>query len=199
MHTAAYYTGALYCYCCCRCCCDIISALQPFCFFFPLLSLTFTHTLRYSAFLNPLTYTSACSYFTFFEYSCRHFTLPHLVAVHRYTLIYTNSFSSYLHTHTHTYLLTSIVRRIRITLSGSKAKHQHNPNPHTLTSAHNAPLTHLKKHVHTHTHLPLLPSNYVTMLIPRQRIKIALRLWMPVLMLRIVVAHTLVMYERRSH
>lgn len=33
------------------------------------------------------------------------------------------------------------------------------------------------------------------MLIPRQRIKIALRLWMPVLVLRIVVAQPLVTYQ----
>lgn len=33
------------------------------------------------------------------------------------------------------------------------------------------------------------------MLIPRQRIRIALRLWMPVLVLRIVAAHSLVKYD----
>ncbi|MEQ2295555.1 Mitogen-activated protein kinase kinase kinase kinase 4 [Ameca splendens] len=37
------------------------------------------------------------------------------------------------------------------------------------------------------------------MLIPRQRIKIALRLWMPVLMLRIVVAHTPILGPIHPH
>lgn len=71
--------------------------------------------------------------------------------------------------------------------------HTHSPS-HSKCTTRPLKETHTNTRTHTLKHLPLLPANYVTMLIPRQRIKIALRLWMPVLMLRIVVAHTLVMY-----
>lgn len=105
--------------------------------------------------------------------SSRHFTL--LKALHLYSDIHL-LLSAYLPTHTDFYFLVTV------------RENSQNKPPHIHLQAPKAPLTHLKEH--THKHFPLLAANYVTMLIPRQRIKIALRLWMPVLMLRIVVAHT---------
>lgn len=53
----------------------------------------------------------------------------------------------------------------------------------------------LKKHMHTHTLGLWFGEKDARMVIPRERIKIALRLWMPVLVLRIVVVQPLVTYQ----
>lgn len=137
-----------------------------------------------------LTHTSTSSS-AIFEKSWGRFTLSSFllscIFILRHTLLNTHA-RLLTHTHLHHYPFTSLIQFTYW-------------QTHTLSvTLKNATLAHLKKHTQTLTHarthkrLPLLPANYVTMLIPRQRIKIALRLWMPVLMLRIVVAHTQVTF-----